>query len=75
MNRVKKYIHSKGIKLECDYPTLPFFVKGKSIFEPGYIFIDGILVDSEKVTVTTYYNVIKETIRFERDGSITESFE
>lgn len=70
MNRVKKEFRRKGIKLDCDYPEMPYFIKGKSIFEPGYIFIDGITVDSETATVKVFLNVIVETYRLLRNGDI-----
>lgn len=70
MNRVKKELRHKGIKLECDYMEMPYFIKGKSIFEPGYIFIDGITVDSETATVKVYLNVIVETYKLLRNGDI-----
>ncbi len=74
MNRVKKELRSKGIKLECDYEYMPYFIKGKSIFEPGYIFIDGITVDSETATVKVYLNVIVETYKLLRNGEIEKGW-
>ena len=70
MNRFKKELRKKGIKLGCDYPCLPYFIKGKSVFEPGYIFVDGVHVNAEKATVTTYYNVIWQTEKMLRDGTL-----
>ena len=70
MNRLKKELRRRGIKLECDYMEMPYFIKGKSIFEPGYIFIDGITVDSETATVKVFLNVIVETYRLLRNGDI-----
>ena len=72
MNAFKRYVKSKGIRLSCDYPELPYYIKGKSCFEPGYIFVDDVYVDSEKCTVTTVYNVIVNSVQFCRDGSIIE---
>ena len=70
MNRVKKEFRRKGYKLDYDYPEMPYFINGKSIFEPGYIFIDGITVDSETATVKIFLNVIVETYRLLRNGDI-----
>ena len=64
MNRLKKYIREKGIKLECDYPWLPYEVSYN-------IFIEGIYINSEKATIITYYNVIMNQQQLNRDGSIT----
>ena len=72
MNRIKKEFRKKGYKLESDLPEIPYFVKGKSIFEPGYIFIEGISVDSEKATMSIFYNVIAIKYTMERTGEITE---
>ena len=74
MNRVKKEFRRKGIKLECDYMEMPHFIKGRSIFEPGYIFIDGITVDSETATVKVYLNVIVETYKLLRNGDIERNW-
>ena len=69
MNAFKRYVRSKGIRLSCDYPCLPYYIKGKSCFEPGNIFVDDVYVDSEKCTVITVYNVIVDRTQFCRDGS------
>lgn len=68
MNRLKKYIRQKGIKLECDYPWLPYYVTNN-------IFIEDIYVNSEKAIITTFYNVIDNVQQVNRDGSITEYME
>lgn len=75
MNRFKKYVRSKGFKLNQDYPWLPYFIKGKSIFEPGYIFVDGVSVNSEKCTVIRHLNILDEINKFNRDGSVTMDFD
>lgn len=75
MNRVKKEFRKKGIRLECDYPTLPYYIKGKSCFEPGHIFVDMVTVNSEVAIVRRYLNVITEKYTLQRNGSIKEDWE
>ena len=70
MNAFKKYIRRKGFKLESDYDTIPYYIKGKP-FEPGAICVTGIYVDSEKISVIISYNVIDEMYTFKRDGTYT----
>ena len=73
MNRFKKYLRSKGIKLECDYPALPWCVsKAKSPFEPGYISVEGVSVNSERATFTVFYNILSELTKVNRDGTLSE---
>lgn len=43
MNRLKKEIRKKGIKLESDYPFMP------------YEGLEAVKVDSEKVTISWYH--------------------
>ena len=64
MNKLKKYLRTKGVKLENDYPWLPYEVANN-------IFIEGVYINSEKATITTYYNVIMNQQQLNRDGSIT----
>jgi len=75
MNRVKKEFRKKGIRLECDYPTLPYYLKGKSCFEPGYIFVDGVTVDSKTATVKRFLNIIVEKYTLQRNGDIKKDYE
>lgn len=71
MNRFKKEIRKRGIKLESDYPELPYYVKGKSCFEPGYICIESVFVNSETATVTEFYNVgVDKLITMKRNGKL-----
>ena len=72
MNRLKKEIRKKGIKLSCDYPCLPYYIKGRSCFEPGHIFIEDVFVNSERATITQFYNVMDIVYQVNRDGSIKE---
>ena len=67
MNRVKKELRKRGIKLECDYEYLPCDL-GK--LGGGALFIEAVRVDSEKAIVTEYYNVdVCKTI-MDRQGEI-----
>ena len=43
MNRLKKEIRKKGVKLECDYPFMP------------YDGLEAVKVDTEKATVGWYH--------------------
>ena len=70
MNRFKKEIRRKGIKLEADYPWLPYFIKGSSIFERGYIFVDGVTVKMETATIYRYLNIGVEVITMKRNGNL-----
>ena len=72
MNRFKKELRKHGNKLECDYETMPYNVNGKSVFEAGAIILDGITVDSENCIITSYYNVIVEKQKVNRDFTFTD---
>ena len=73
MNRFKKYLRSKGVKLESDYPPLPWCVsRQKDPYAPGYISIEGIFVNSEQATFTTFYNVLSDVTKVNRDGSFSD---
>lgn len=63
MNRFKKYVRSKGIKLECDYPWLPYDIK-------PYINIEAVYVNASTATIVTFYNVGDFHQHINRDGSI-----
>ena len=54
MNRFKKELRKAGVKLECDYPFLPY--------EQGSCTIDSIAVNSEECSVTHYFTslIVKE---------------
>ena len=75
MNKLKKELRRKGIKLNCDYDVLPYPIKGKSPFNPGYISIEDVTVNSEKAEVFVCYNTISSRISLNRDGSLTETWE
>ena len=62
MNRFKKYVRNKGIKLESDYPWLPYETK-------PYITLEGIYVNSSTATLI-YYNVGTFHQQFNKDGTI-----
>lgn len=65
MNRFKKELRRKGIKLECDYLWLPFEVSKN-------IYLEDVYVDSQRATWTEFYNVIDERYQLNRDGTISE---
>lgn len=70
MNRVKKEFKKKGLLLENDYPFMPYYLKGKSCFEPGYIVLESVVVRPEGVLVR-HLNVGIEIYWLHRDGSIS----
>ena len=59
MNRVKKYIKSKGIKLENDYPFLPY-TNG----------LEAVIVNSEKVSIIQCYPFGDYCTAFDRNGNL-----
>ena len=75
MNRIKKEFRKKGLKLECDYPYLPFYIKGNSIFERGYIFVDEVRINSETATLYRFLNIGRETHTMQKDGTIKCNFD
>ena len=66
MNRFKQYVREKGIKLECDYPWLPYELKMVSI--------EAVYVNSEYCYVTQYTTVGDLIVFFHRNGTITYDF-
>lgn len=61
MNRLKQELRKRGVRLECDFPTLP------------YNGIDSVIVDSEKAIVSTYhYSAGWSHIRLQKDGTILD---
>lgn len=64
MNRLKKELRKKGIKLACDFNFLPFEVSHSS-----HIYIDDIIVNTEHASVTIVYNTLIDTVILKRDGS------
>ena len=70
MNAFKKYLRKNGVKLNSDYPSLPYYLKGKSCFEPGYILIEDVSVNSEEATYTEVFNVDTITTKVNRDGTL-----
>ena len=63
MNRFKKYVQSKGIKLEHDYPYLPFDLGSQSI--------EAVIVNAETATVREVLLSLIGVIRFDREGEMT----
>ena len=66
MNRFKRYVRKKGIKLEIDYPWLPYELKMVSI--------EAVYVNSEHCYVTQFTTVGDLIAYFHRDGTITYDF-
>lgn len=64
MNRFKKELIKRGFKLEHQYDWLPYEVSKN-------IYIEATVVDSEKATLTNFYNVIVNKVAFNRDMSCT----
>ncbi len=61
MNAFKKYVRSKGIKLDMDYECMP------------YGDIDCVVVDAEKATVSEYHYCYGWLhLEFGRDGEIID---
>ena len=67
MTAFKKYVRTKGIKLESDYPFLPFDQDGPTI--------EGVTVNQETQTVKVYRVVVVEIYEFKRDGSVDFDFD
>lgn len=67
MTAFKKYVRTKGIKLEADYPFLPFDQSGPTI--------EGVAVNQETQTVKVYRVVGTEIYTFNRDGSFEYDFD
>lgn len=62
MNRFKKEIRKKGIKLESDYPWLPY--------DNGNVTVDAVSVNTEKVTIIVYYTSIVMRYVMRNDGAL-----
>ena len=58
MNRFKKELRKKGIKLECDYPFIPYEMK--------HVTLEAVEVDSEICTVAFVFTSIIEIVKFDR---------
>ena len=69
MNRFKKELRKKGVKLNKDYPWLPYYLNG-SFMEPGFIVLDEVLVNSQRAEVTEVLNVGIFTYGMQRNGNI-----
>ena len=64
MNRFKKYVKSKGIKLADDYPFLPFEEY------PTIVVDDCIVITSECKVIKRYLSLGDVVITFTKDGKI-----
>lgn len=67
MNRFKKYVRSKGIKLEQDYPYLPYDLGSQSI--------EGVIVNAETLTVKEVLSSLIGVIKFDREGKMNYDVE
>jgi len=68
VNRVKKELIKRGVQINVE----PYFIKGKSVFEPGNIQFQGVAVNTDTAEFTTFYNVIAERYKLLRNGEIVE---
>lgn len=68
MNRFKKYVRNKGIKLEQDYPYLPFELP--ICFQS----IESVIVDAEHATVKEVLSSGIGIIKFNREGELEFDF-
>lgn len=75
MNRIKKEFRRKGLKLECDYEHLPYYIKGQSCFDVGNICIESVAVKSETATAVVITNTMVEIITMGRDGQLTSEWD
>lgn len=64
MNRLKRELRKKGIKLACDFEFLPFEVS-----HSNNIYIDDVIVNTENASITIVYNTLIDTVILKRDGS------
>lgn len=67
MTAFKRFVKAKGIKLEADYPYLPYDLSGPTI--------EGVKVDQETATVYVYRVVGTEILTFNRTGSYEFDFD
>lgn len=63
MNRFKKELRRKGIKLECDYLWLPFEADG--------VFIRAIHVDASKAQCFVFTSAMVTRYRMNSNGTFT----
>lgn len=62
MNRVKRELRKRGMKLNIDYMWLPY--------DRGSVTIDNVCVDSENAIVTEYYTSITLKTQLLRSGEL-----
>lgn len=74
MNRIKKEFKKYGFKLENDYEHLPFYLKGNSFMDRGYILLYGVQVISEQAKLVRFLNIGVEVNTMNRDGSVDCNF-
>jgi hypothetical protein len=66
MNRFKKYVQSKGIKLEQDYIYLPMQI--------GSVTVEAVFCNAQEAKVVTCYDVGTGITKFDRYGNIEQDF-
>lgn len=66
MNAFKRQLRNHGVKLEQDYPCIPY-VDGD-----GSVVVLGISVNPEQLSVTYYYNVINITDYYDKSFNIVK---
>lgn len=74
MNRIKKEFKKRGFKLENDYEYLPYYLKGKSVMDRGYVILDAVQVVREQAMLVRVLNIGIEIYSMQRDGSINFDF-
>lgn len=62
MNRFKRELRLRGVKLENDYECLPC--------PCGSVSVEAVMVSAECATVTHVFNVMAVTQRMNRDGTL-----
>lgn len=66
MNAFKRQLRNHGVKLEQDYPCIPY-ADGD-----GSVVVLGISVNPEQLSVTYYYNVINITDYYDKSFNIVK---
>ena len=67
MNRLKREFRARGLKLECDYPALPYDLGSQSIH--------AVEVNSETATAMAYYSSFVLVYQMRYDGAVIVSHE
>ena len=62
MNRFKRELRLRGVKIENDYECLPC--------PCGSVSVEAVMVSAEYATVTHVFNVMTVTQKMNRDGTL-----